>query len=258
VADKVAGALAIDCATRNNTNVAGGSGGSGGQGRAPPVRECTFTGFMKCGPTQYHCNEGAVKLCHWFEKIESVFGINECAERRLVVANGKSWDDMKKIMLEAFCPSEEIQRLKNELRSLKLRDTNIVAYTQRFNELALLCPEAVPGEKKKVGLYIKGLPKNINGETTSSKPAVLNDAVHMAHTLMEQKIQDKAKRVVESNKRKWESNNNHGGGSNNNRNNNYRNNNQANYGDINRHNQYNNRRQGDAKAMTATQNDDVD
>ncbi|GJW56673.1 putative reverse transcriptase domain-containing protein [Tanacetum coccineum] len=81
---------------------------------------------------------------------------------------------------------------------------NIAAYTQRFNELALLCPHVVPNEKKKVELYIKGLPTIIKGETTSSSPAVLNEAVRMAHTIMEQKIQAKAERVVESNKRKWE------------------------------------------------------
>ncbi|GJV62319.1 reverse transcriptase domain-containing protein [Tanacetum coccineum] len=147
-------ALATDRATRNNTNVARGSGGSGGQGRVPPIREYTFVGFMKCGPTQYHYNEGAVELCHWFKKTVSVFRI--IATLGLAVANGKSWDYMKKMMLEEFCPSEEIQRLENKLRSLKLRDTNIGSYTQRFNELALLCPEAVPSEKKKVELYIKG------------------------------------------------------------------------------------------------------
>ncbi|GJY65204.1 putative reverse transcriptase domain-containing protein [Tanacetum coccineum] len=163
VANKVAEALAADRATRNNPNVASGSGGSSGQGGAPPIRECTFAGFMN-------------------------------------VLKGKPWADMKKMMLEELCPSEEIQRLENKLRSLKLRDTNIAAYTQWFNELALLCPEAVASEKKKVKLYIKGLPKNIKGETTFSNPAVLNDAVHMAHTLMEQKIQDKAERVAESNK----------------------------------------------------------
>ncbi|GJZ44693.1 putative reverse transcriptase domain-containing protein [Tanacetum coccineum] len=283
VADKVAEALAANRATRNNPNVAGRLGGNGGQGRVPPVRECTFTGFMKYGPTQYHGNEGAVELCCWFEKTKSVFGISECAKRSKVkfvaatlqgraltwwntqvatlgfaVANGKSWDDMKKIMLEEFFPSEEIQRLENELRSLKWRDTNIAAYNQRFNDLGLLCPEAVPKEKKKFELYIKGLSEKIKGETTFSKPAVLNDVVRMAHTLMEQKIQDKTERVAESNKRKWESNNNQGGGSNNNRNNNYRNNNRANYRDSNRHNQYNNRRQGSARAMMATQNDGVD
>nr|GEU86557.1 hypothetical protein [Tanacetum cinerariifolium] len=60
--------------------------------------------------------------------------------------------------------ADQVQRLEDELRSLKLRDTNIAAYTQRFNELVLLCLEAVPTEKKKVEAYIKGLPENIKGE----------------------------------------------------------------------------------------------
>nr|GFC81327.1 reverse transcriptase domain-containing protein [Tanacetum cinerariifolium] len=76
---------------------------------------------------------------------------------------------MKKMMLEEFCPDEEVQKMEDELRSLKLRDTNIAAYTQRFHELVLLCLEAVLTEKKKVEAYIKGLPENIKGETTSRK-----------------------------------------------------------------------------------------
>nr|GEV98339.1 putative reverse transcriptase domain-containing protein [Tanacetum cinerariifolium] len=40
-------------------------------------------------------------------------------------------------------------------------------YEHRFHELVLLCPEAVPTEKKKVEAYIKCLPENIKGETTS-------------------------------------------------------------------------------------------
>ncbi|GKF01442.1 hypothetical protein Tco_0028365, partial [Tanacetum coccineum] len=60
----------------------------------------------------------------------------------------------------------------------------------------------VSTEKKKVELYIKGLPENIKGETTSSRPTVLNEAVRMAHTLMEQKLQAKAERITEGNKRK--------------------------------------------------------
>ncbi|GJX56206.1 hypothetical protein Tco_0286103 [Tanacetum coccineum] len=57
-------------------------------------------------------------------------------------------------------------------------------------------------DKKKVEAYLRGLPENIKGETTSSRPVVLNEAVRMAHTLMEQKLQAKAKRIAESNKRK--------------------------------------------------------
>nr|GEY97286.1 hypothetical protein [Tanacetum cinerariifolium] len=114
--------------------------------------------------------KGAIKLCRWFEMSEMVFSISDCAKRNKVkftaatlqvatlglnVAIGKSWGDMKKMMLEEFCPNEEVQRMEDKLRSLKLRDTNIAAYTQRFHKLVLLCPEAVPTEKKKVEAYIK-------------------------------------------------------------------------------------------------------
>ncbi|GJT44109.1 putative reverse transcriptase domain-containing protein [Tanacetum coccineum] len=62
---------------------------------------------------------------------------------------------------------------------------------------------------------------------------------------MEQKLQAKAERIAESNKRKWESNNNQGGNNNNNRRN-YRNN--------NCHNHNNNQRYRNARALTTTQN----
>nr|GEZ63343.1 hypothetical protein [Tanacetum cinerariifolium] len=71
-----------------------------------------------------------------------------------------------------LCPDEEVQRLEDELRSLKLRDTNIAAYTQRFNELVFLCPDAVSNEKKKVE-YIRGLPKNIKGERQGNARAMI-------------------------------------------------------------------------------------
>ncbi|GKC40991.1 hypothetical protein Tco_1053375 [Tanacetum coccineum] len=59
-------------------------GPAGGPAAVPVAQECTFTGFMKCGPKQFHRTEGAVGLCHWFKKIESTFGISECTERRKV------------------------------------------------------------------------------------------------------------------------------------------------------------------------------
>nr|GEV40512.1 putative reverse transcriptase domain-containing protein [Tanacetum cinerariifolium] len=146
---------------------------TGGQDKAPPVYECTFSSFMKCNPTPFHGKEGAIELCRWFEKSEMVFSISDYTERNK--------GDMKKMMLEEFCLDEEVQRMEGELRSLKLRDTNIAAYTQRFHELVLLCPDAVPTEKKKVEAYIKGLPENIKGETTSSRPVSMNEVEYKGH-----------------------------------------------------------------------------
>nr|GEU53612.1 hypothetical protein [Tanacetum cinerariifolium] len=74
IADKVAVTIAQDRATRGNTSRAGGPGGSvDGQSEAPHVRECSFTGFMKCNPATFHGNEEVVELCRWFKKTISVF-----------------------------------------------------------------------------------------------------------------------------------------------------------------------------------------
>ncbi|GJZ89330.1 putative reverse transcriptase domain-containing protein [Tanacetum coccineum] len=233
-------------ATRGNTSgSSGNTGGNGDQCGAPPVCECTYTGFVTCNPTTFHGNEGAVELCRSSPDLWN----SQVATLGLKVANGRSWAKMKTMMKEEFCPPKEIQRIEVELYNLRVKDSNIAAYTQRFNELILLCPDSVPNERKKVEAYIYRSPENFKGETTSSKPVVLNDVVRMAHTLMEQKLQAKAERVAEGNKRKWE-NNNQGD-----RNNNQNNNNRGNYRDNNYHNQYNNRRQGNARAMTIAQNE---
>nr|GEU92867.1 putative reverse transcriptase domain-containing protein [Tanacetum cinerariifolium] len=75
----------------------------------------------------------------------------------------------------------------------------------RFSELALMCPRMVKLERVKVDAYIRGLTDNIKGEVTSSKPANLNEAVRMAHKLMEQKSQARDERILEGKKQKWES-----------------------------------------------------
>ncbi|GJY88262.1 putative reverse transcriptase domain-containing protein [Tanacetum coccineum] len=112
--------------------------------------------------------------------------------------------EMKKLMTAEFCPAEELQRMENELWNLKVKEYNMVAYTQRFNELALMCPRMVEPKSAKIKAYIRGLSDNIKGKVTSSKPTNLNEAVRMAHKLMEQKLQARNERIIEGNKRKWE------------------------------------------------------
>nr|GFC81619.1 putative reverse transcriptase domain-containing protein [Tanacetum cinerariifolium] len=70
---------------------AGGSGGTGGnadgtgvRGTGPTVPEltgCTYATFIKCDPLPFIRTEGAVGLCQWFERLESVFQISECKEK---------------------------------------------------------------------------------------------------------------------------------------------------------------------------------
>ncbi|GJS43161.1 putative reverse transcriptase domain-containing protein [Tanacetum coccineum] len=130
----------------------------------------------------------AVELRRWFEKTGSVFGISECAKG-------------KKVKF----PAATLQGPTLTWWNAKVKKYNIVAYTQRLNELALMRPRMVEPERVKVDAYIRGLTDNIKGEVTSSKPANLSEAVCMDHKLMEQKSQARDDRILEGKKRKWES-----------------------------------------------------
>ncbi|GJR95771.1 putative reverse transcriptase domain-containing protein [Tanacetum coccineum] len=119
-------------------------------------------------------------------------------------ANGTPWTEVRKWMTEEFCPRSVLQRLEQELYNLKLKGTDIDGYTNRFHELALLCPRMVEPEQVKVEQYIRGLSKNIRGDVTSSRPAGIDEAVRMAYQLMGQIIQDKTDEVSKGEKRKCE------------------------------------------------------
>ncbi|GJY89103.1 putative reverse transcriptase domain-containing protein [Tanacetum coccineum] len=209
-----------------------GAGGAGVGGTGPVEAEitgCTYMTFMKCNPHTFKGTEGAVGLCQWFEKLESVFRISDCREKDKVkfatatlqgraltwwngrtasmgidAANGTPWAEVRKWMTEEFCPRSVLQRLEQELYNLKLKGTDIDGYTNRFHELALLCPRMVEPEQVKVEQYIRGLSKNIRGDVTSSQPATIDQAVRMAYQLMGQIIQDKADEAQEGEKRKGE------------------------------------------------------
>ncbi|GJZ68321.1 putative reverse transcriptase domain-containing protein [Tanacetum coccineum] len=179
IKESVDAAIAAERARQANArNNASGSGQARGQVTTPVVRECTFAGFMKCNPDNFRGTEGAVELRRWFEKTEMTFRISECAKDKKVkfaaatlrgpaltwwnskvailgldVANQMGWTEMKKLMTAEFCPAEELQRMENELWNLKVKEYNMVAYTQRFNELALMYPRMVELESMKIDAY---------------------------------------------------------------------------------------------------------
>nr|GEV98170.1 hypothetical protein [Tanacetum cinerariifolium] len=66
--------------------------------------------------------------------------------------------------LEAVRASQANARGKEAMKMELEAKIGHLQFTNRFNELVLLCPEAVPNEKNKVEAYIRGLPENIKGE----------------------------------------------------------------------------------------------
>nr|GEW79128.1 putative reverse transcriptase domain-containing protein [Tanacetum cinerariifolium] len=125
-------------------------------------------------------------------------------------AYAMTWEVLKKKMTDKYCPHEELKKLKIELWNLKVKGNDVPTYTNRFQELTLICTKFVANENEKIDKYISGLPDKIYGNVKSSKPRTLGETIELTNDLMDQKLHTYAERT--DNKRKTEdmSRNNHG------------------------------------------------
>ncbi|GJU48870.1 putative reverse transcriptase domain-containing protein [Tanacetum coccineum] len=133
---------------RNSTHTQDdASHNSGGGLRRPvqPARVCSYPDFMKCQPLNFKGTEGIVGLSQWIEKMESVFYISGHDATYAV-----TWGTFKKKLTDKYCPNGEIKKLEIELWNLKVRGNDVAAYTQRFQELALMCTKFLADETAKI------------------------------------------------------------------------------------------------------------
>ncbi|GJX49545.1 reverse transcriptase domain-containing protein [Tanacetum coccineum] len=156
--------------------------------------------FLNYKPLSFKGTKGVVMLSQWFEKIESVFHISNCAVENQVkfatctflgntliwwnsymktvtqdVAYVTDWKALKKMMTVKYCPRGEIKKLEIELWNLK----------------------DVP--------YVGGLPDMIRGNVMSYQPKTMEKAIKFANDQMDQKVLTVAERQAEQ-KRKLEFN----------------------------------------------------
>ncbi|GJR39929.1 putative reverse transcriptase domain-containing protein [Tanacetum coccineum] len=227
----------IDQALLRNSTNGDGSHSSHGDNRrnVQTARPCFYADFMKCQPLNFKGAEGVVGLTRWIEKMESVFNISGCAvENQVKFAtctllgaaltwwNGQirtlgpeayamTWEVLKKKMTDKYCPQGEIKKLEIELWNLKVKGNDVPAYTERFQELTLICTKFVANETEKVDKYISGLPDNIYGNVKSARPKTLDETIELANDLMDQKLRTYAERQSDNKRRADDSSrNNHG------------------------------------------------
>ncbi|GJR64091.1 putative reverse transcriptase domain-containing protein [Tanacetum coccineum] len=106
---------------------------------------CSYKTFQSCNPKEYDGKGGAITLTRWIEKMENVIDNSGCAEnqkvryaasslvnkaltwwntqcqaRGRVAALAMSWNDFKALMVEEFCPSNEMEKLENEFWNHKM------------------------------------------------------------------------------------------------------------------------------------------
>nr|GEX61357.1 putative reverse transcriptase domain-containing protein [Tanacetum cinerariifolium] len=145
---------------------------------------CSIKTFRASGAKEFFRIEGAVGLLTWFESIKVMLHITKAA------AIAQSWKDFKKLLMEEYCPDDEVEKLESEFWNHKMVGSDIDGYTARFHELARLVPHMVTPESQRVNRYIRGLAPKIKAHVTSSQPTTIQGAVSMANRLTTDGIKD--------------------------------------------------------------------
>ncbi|GJZ96909.1 putative reverse transcriptase domain-containing protein [Tanacetum coccineum] len=173
-------ALEAKSQIQNDGDNGNGGNGNGGNGNSnendrcarPVARECTYQDFMKCQPLNFKGAEGVFGLISaltWWNSHKRTIGAD--------AAFAMSWRELMKLMAEVYCPRNEIQKMESELWNLTVKNNDLAAYTQRFQELTMMCTKMVPKEEDRVEKFIGGLPDNIQGNVIAAEPTRLQDAV---------------------------------------------------------------------------------
>ncbi|KAI3815647.1 hypothetical protein L1987_15324 [Smallanthus sonchifolius] len=169
--------------TQANGAANGNHGANRGGGANPP--QCTFKHFNSCNPLKFYCTEGAMGLLQWFESIENTFLNSDCHDnlrfrhatsvlqkraltwwngekrtRGVEVAMALPWDEVKRLMIEEFCPRNEVKKLEAEFWDLAQDGGESLAYTTR----------------------------QIQDTVLGRNPATLEDAIRLAATLTDNHV----------------------------------------------------------------------
>nr|GEW78818.1 hypothetical protein [Tanacetum cinerariifolium] len=118
----------------NNKN---GNPNDNGRGAMLVARRCTYQDFVKCQPLNFKGTEGVVDLTRWLRRWK------QCSTSEIPL-------DLMKVMTEVYCSRNEIQKMETKSWNLTVKNNDLAAYTQRFQELALLCTRIVPGEEDRL------------------------------------------------------------------------------------------------------------
>ncbi|XP_071714562.1 uncharacterized protein [Rutidosis leptorrhynchoides] len=183
------------------------SNGNNGQQNLP--KTCSYKDFSNCKPPSYKGTEGPVELTWWFEKLESIFRMCNYADVDHVkfatgslsgsaltwwtaysqtvgldAANAIPWTVLKRMMTDKYCPRNQVQKMKSEFWELKVKGTDIEAYTNRFLELVTLYPDMVPTKHKKIERYVVGLPDEIQDNVIAVSKETVDGVILMAQNLV--------------------------------------------------------------------------
>ncbi|GJZ90227.1 reverse transcriptase domain-containing protein, partial [Tanacetum coccineum] len=155
VADSVSAALEAQAANMANTD------NTTRPRETPVARHCSYKEFMSCQPINF--KDCKVKFAtgtlteeaqSWWNYFTQPIEIEE--------AYKITWVEFKKLLKKKYCPRTEVQKLEDEFYHLTVKENDLKTYMRR------------------------GLPQSIEVNVTASKPQTLEEAINIAHRLMDQ------------------------------------------------------------------------
>nr|XP_043639728.1 uncharacterized protein LOC122610835 [Erigeron canadensis] len=160
-------------------------------------------------PKEFHGTEGSVGLINWLKSIEAVLHISRCAEEHKVEyaasqfqkhalswwneqirtrgrepANSIPWLNFKRMLMEKYCPREEVQKMEGEFWNHSMVGLDNEKYTTRFHELARLVPRMVDTEEKLIERYGYGLSPDVRRLVAAFNPLTLQAAVSATNRMV--------------------------------------------------------------------------
>ncbi|GJT14995.1 reverse transcriptase domain-containing protein [Tanacetum coccineum] len=150
---------------------------SNGSGPRPAqtARECSYSEFLKCKPLDFKGYMRESSATRWLRNGNDAltWWNSHVKTTTPEAAHAMPWATLKKMMTDKYCPRGEIKKIETEMWNLKVKGTDVVAYSRRFQQLALMCSRMFPEEIDKIEKYIGGLPDMIHGSVKASKPKTI-------------------------------------------------------------------------------------
>ncbi|KAI3801952.1 hypothetical protein L1987_30071 [Smallanthus sonchifolius] len=190
-------------------------------------RGCNYKGFKDGDPPKFDGNKDSVATLEWVERMNAVINISDNRPDQAVkyvahsftnealswwrniqrtkspnAINKMTWEDLKKLIIQKFCPQNEIDHVENEFLNFKAGNKTHRQYTSRFNELAQLVPHLVGTENRLIKYYVKGLPQRVHVHVKANLPSTFESVVNLSGIVYDDYANEDP--APETQKRKWE------------------------------------------------------
>ncbi|KAM0008078.1 putative retrotransposon gag domain-containing protein [Helianthus debilis subsp. tardiflorus] len=173
----------------------------------------SFKQFKACGPKEFTGEDGPTAMFQWFDSVEVTLHQSGCPEN-LRTLNATSvfqsraldwwtaernrcgndaayeltWQELKAIMMDEFCPLHERQKLEDEFWNIKQKDGYKAALTARFKQLSIICLDQVKTPKIAIKKYIRALPDCVSDFVHAAKTSSIEETYLLAVEINDKRV----------------------------------------------------------------------